>query len=241
MTMNDDLAPARPKSHDSDQSRWMRKRIIEKGDSRKPRWWRVNVGKRFTGTSKQRRFFDTEADAVDFIRATEDAARDRGKTAFNIPQALALEAIELSKQLRSHGATLTDAVKFYLRNAPINGKKTVKDLIPEYLKTKNDPRYRRAQETSLNVFAKDFGGTPVASVSSGAVEKWFEKKAWQPLNARNYMRDLSMFFRWAELRDHTAGNPFDKVKRPHVERKAPEIFTVEEARKLLEAAHQHPG
>lgn len=92
----------------------------------------------------------------------------------------------------------------------------------------------------MNVFAKDFGGVPVASISSSAIEKWFEKKAWQPLNARNYMRDLSMFFRWAELRDHAAGNPFDKVKRPHVERKAPEIFTVEEARKLLEAAHQHP-
>lgn len=136
--MKEDLALARPKKSrlkpvkvDAD------KRIIPKGDSRKPRWWRVNVGKKFTGTSKQRRFFDTEADAVDFIRATEDAARERGKSAFNIRQALALEAMELSKQLQPHGVSLTEAVKFFLRNAPIGGKKTVQDLIPEYLKTKH--------------------------------------------------------------------------------------------------------
>lgn len=54
------------------------------------------------------------------------------------------------------------------------------------------------------------------------------------------MRDLSMFFRWAEVKDYTAGNPFDKIKRPEVPRKTPEIFTVEEAEKILGAAFAHP-
>jgi integrase len=55
------------------------------------------------------------------------------------------------------------------------------------------------------------------------------------------MRDLSMFFRWAEFRDYAAGNPFDKIERPSVPRKVPEIFTVDEARRILEAAYLNPA
>ena len=216
-----------------------KKRIIPKGDTRKPRWWRVNIGKKITGTSKQRRFFSSESEANEFIRQTDTASQQRGKAAFEIPSALASEAMELSKQLQPHGANLTQAVKFFLRNAPIAGKKTVNELMPEYLRTKKNPAYRRAQEISLRVFAKDFGGKPVAGIFAPALEKWFESKRWNALNERNYMRDLSMFFRWAEFRDYAAGNPFDKIRRPRVERTIPEIFTVDEARKLLEAAYHH--
>jgi len=215
------------------------KKLIPKGDSRKPSWWRVNVGKRFTGTTKQRRFFDTEADAIEFINETEKAAKKRGKSAFEISNALAVEALELSKQLAAHGSSLTDAVHFFLRNAPLVGKKTVTELIPVYLRTKTEPTYRRAQKISLGVFAKDFGKKPIAGIFAPVLEKWFERKKWNPLNARNYMRDLSMFFRWAEMSDYVAGNPFDKILRPTVARKVPEIFTVEEARKLLEAAYSN--
>jgi integrase len=216
------------------------KKIIPKGDSRKPRWWRVNVGKRFTGTTKQRKFFDSEAEANDFIQQMDGAMRQRGKSAFAIPQALSVEAIELSKKLEKHGASLTEAVNFFLRHAPISGKKTVNELIPEYLRTKTEGDYRNAQRIALGVFAKDFGAKPIASIFAAALDKWFVGKQWNPLNKRNYMRDLSMFFRWAEKRDFCAGNPFDKIERPDVDRKTPEIFTVEEVVSLLHAAYSNP-
>jgi integrase len=239
--LNSNIKPARKsKSRLNAVKVDSKKNVIPKGDSRKPRWWRVNVGKRFTGTAKQRRFFDTEADANDFIRQTEDAARKRGKSAFDIPQALAVEAMELSKELEQHGASLTEAVRFYLRNGPLISKKTLSDLIPIYLLTKKEDSYRRAQQISMKVFERDFGKKPVASIMAPAIEAWFEEKAWNDLNKRNYMRDLSMFFRWAEQKDHCPGNPFDKITRPDVKLKEPEIFTVEETRRLLEAATLQP-
>jgi hypothetical protein len=70
---------------------------------------------------------------------------------------LAVEAMELAKQLATHDTTLTDAVKFYLKHV---GKKTarpIEELIPDYLRTKADAKYRRAQEISLRLFARDFG------------------------------------------------------------------------------------
>jgi len=87
-----------------------------KGVGSKPRWWLVTVGKRFTGTIKVRRFFKTEKQAKEFIADVIKAAKERGHLAFAIPQMLAVEAMELTKQLAPHNATLTDAVKFYLRH-----------------------------------------------------------------------------------------------------------------------------
>jgi integrase len=218
------------------------KRIIPKGDPRKPRYWRVELGKKFTGTKKQRKFFDTEKEALEFITATEGAKKERGHAAFDISQALALEARELMKQLEPHGVSLTDAVNYYLRNAPIAGRdKTVTELIPVYLKTKDNENYRRAQEISLKVFERDFGSKPIAAITAPAIEKWFAGKGWEPLNARNYMRDFSMFFGWAKLKKHSTSNPLDEIKRPKVNLKEPEIFTIDEARRLLEAARLNPS
>ena len=180
-------------------------RLIPKGDPRKPKYWRVSVGKKFTGTTKQRKYFDTEAEALDFIRETEGAKKTRGQAAFDIPPALAVEALALQKELAPHKASLTTAVRFYLRHGPLIGRKTVSELIPIYLLTKKKLNYRKAQEISMRVFERDFGKKTAASIMSPAIEKWFQEKGWQDISERNYRRDLNMFFRWAVRKDHTPG------------------------------------
>ena len=67
------VKPARkPKSRLKPVKVDSKKKIIPKWDSRKPRWWRVDIGKKITGTSKQRRFFSSEAEANEFIRSIDD-------------------------------------------------------------------------------------------------------------------------------------------------------------------------
>ena len=216
-------------------------RLIPKGDPRKPKYWLVNVGKKFTGTTKQRKYFDTEAQALEFIRQTENAKKARGHAAFDIPPTLAAEAMNLQKELEPHGASLTAAVRFYLRHGPLVGRKTVSELIPIYLLTKKKPDYRRAQEIAMKVFERDFGKKTVASIMPPAIEKWFGEKGWQPVSESNYRRDLNMFFRWAVRKDHASANPMDKLERHEVPTKTPEIFTVDETRRVLEAAHLNPS
>jgi hypothetical protein len=65
------------------------KRVIAKGSPTKPRYWRVNVGKKVTGTSKQRRFFETEGAANEFIGSLENNAPRKGTSAFVISDRLA--------------------------------------------------------------------------------------------------------------------------------------------------------
>ena len=70
------VKPARkPKSRLKPVKVDSKKKIIPKWDSRKPRWWRVDIGKKITGTSKQTRFFSSEAEANEFIRSIENEFR----------------------------------------------------------------------------------------------------------------------------------------------------------------------
>jgi integrase len=216
------------------------KRVIRKGSTTKPRWWRVNLGKKVTGTCKQRRFFPSQKDAKRFIDDVEIAARKNGQSAFNIPQPLAIEAIALTEQLVPCGASLTDAVKLFLRHNAATTGRTVDKLIPEYLQTKANPEYKRDQEISLGVFAREFGERPIATILSSEIDKWLTSKNWKPLNLRNRIRDYSMLFKWAKLHGHISENPFDKIRRPKVPRVTPAIFTVRETRLILEAALSHP-
>jgi len=216
------------------------KRVILSGSNVKPRYWRVNVGKKITGTRKQRKFFDTEREANEFIESLQGTVRRKGTSAFVIEDRLAQEALALAKQLEPYNARLTDAVNFFIKHAPKYNNIRVNAVIPAYLQTKTDETYRKAQTISLNVFAHDFGNKVISTIFPNALHRWFYEKGWEPLNQRNYMRDISMFFKWCVRHDYCITNPMDKVERPRVILKTPPIYSVEEAKKILETAKQNP-
>jgi hypothetical protein len=76
-------------------------------------------------------------------------------------------------------------------------------------------------------------------VSKRDVESWLTSKRWQPLNRRNYIRDVSMFFEWAVSKELCPANPLARIPRPVVRQRTPEIFSVEKAARLLETAAAH--
>ena len=84
---------------------------------------------------------------------------------------LAVEAMELTEQLAPHNATLTDAVKFYLRHLGKKTGGTMEELIPEYLRTKAHLKYRRAQQISLRVFARDFSKKPINTIFAPQIDR----------------------------------------------------------------------
>ena len=216
------------------------KRLI-RGDSReKPRWWMVNLGKRITGTRRSRQFFASEKAAREFIADSLNAARKRGHFAFEIPHKLAIEAVEGAEMLKPYGVTLTTAIEFFIRHNRAGVQTHLRDLIPVYLQTKENPRYRKAQQISLRLFERNFAAKPLGLIQTSDIESWLTAKNWRPLNRRNYIRDISMFFNWAKLRGHVEQNPCAKIPRPKVIQKTPTIYSVAEACLLLETASNHP-
>ena len=197
------------------------------------------------GGKRKRRHFQTAPEAETFAEQVKTMKANQGAAAFSLPDKLRVEARECDSRLKKVGASLSMATDFYLKYAvPAGGKQTLDNAMNVYLDEKlnngADPNYIKNQRTALRVFWRDFPERTVNSVFRQDVETWLAGKNWKPLNRRNYLRDISMFFEYAVARELCPSNPVSKIPRPIVRQQTPEIFTVEEAGHLLKTAKEHP-
>jgi hypothetical protein len=112
----------------------------------------------------------------------------------------------------------------------------------------------RDLERRLERFWSDHPGARVNQVSEAIAKEWLEKKhqtrrAGQKGSAKltawgrnNYLRDFQMFFEWCVAeKSWCASNPFARIKKDPVKRREdPEIYTAEEAKKLIDTAIANP-
>jgi integrase len=115
-------------------------------------------------------------------------------------------------------------------------------------------RRLRDLERRLERLSDDYPDVRVSQISEANAKEWLEKKhetrrAGQKGSAKltawgrnNYLRDLKMFFDWAvEDKGWCASNPFSRIKKDPVKRRdAPEIYSPEEAKKLIDIAIANP-
>jgi len=86
----------------------------------------VDLGK--INGKRQRKFFPTKSDAITYAEQAKTAKINSGAAAFTLSDKLRIEAIEANKRLEAVGATVTDAVDYYLKHAkPIAGNQIVND------------------------------------------------------------------------------------------------------------------
>ncbi len=195
--------------------------------------------------AKKRRFFHSAPEAQTFGEKIRTLKENQGAAAFSLPDTLRVEALECARRLAEVGGSLTKATDFFIQYAvPVGGKRTVAEAMAAYLDEKlangADEGYIKNQRTALRVFWRDFPDRAVNSIFRPDVETWLAGKDWKPLNRRNYLRDLSMFFEHAVSKDFVAANPVAKIPRPVVRQKTPEIFSIEAAETLLKLAADHP-
>jgi len=76
--------------------------------------YQVDVG--IVDGRRVRKQFRTKDEAAAFARTVRMAREREGTAAFSIPLALRLEAARCAEMLAPHGATLTEAVRYYLKN-----------------------------------------------------------------------------------------------------------------------------
>ena len=194
---------------------------------------------------RRRRFFHTAPEAETFADKIKTLKLNQGTAAFSLPDKIRVEASDCATRLEKVGATLTTATNFYLQYAvPAGGTKTVEKAMNDYLDEKlsngADADYIKNQRTALRVFWRDFPERTVNSIFRQDIETWLAGKEWKPLNRRNYIRDVSMFFEHAVAKELCPANPLAKIPRPVVRQQTPEIFSVEEAERLLKIAEAHP-
>jgi integrase len=157
------------------------------------------------------------------------------------------ENMEKLKQAAAQGqplpdlASLVPAAKFFRQRHKQVVKKTVPELVDEFLELKKargaSPRYLKDLHWRLKkMFAADCT-KEAANVSTTDVQDWLDAQKLAPQNYRNFRTTLNTLFEHARARFYTFDNPVEGVEKIKVPKGGNiAIFTPAEVIKLLAAA-----
>jgi site-specific recombinase XerD len=206
-------------------------------------YWVVSLGRKYTGGCRQRRYFGSREEAKAFVAQSEDARHRLGCEAFVLPMSLRAEAMACSQRLKPLKATLTQAVEFFIRNAPrAESTKSIEELKEEFLKSRKAmncrPRTIVQYESYLRVICADFGKVDVTRILRQDIEDWVEESEWSPRTRKNYLVTLTTILNFAVAKGYRADNPAATIGRPILDDRPVAILTVDQATGLLGVAKE---
>jgi integrase len=204
---------------------------------------------------KQRLNFTKKNEALDKAREIGDQFQRTGIDGLNANSAgiTNREFADWENQLNAHGKTLRDAVRFYLDH--LNQPKPVplacvKTLADRWVKSKSTDTNKPIRSRSLGEirvlaarFGNDFPEVPVNELDKDDVMQVVSKlktrqgKPISPQTRRNYVTKLKQFFKWCLSEGLIDTNPADTIT-VSVAAKVPEIYSVDECKRLLEVVQQ---
>lgn len=205
-------------------------------------FWRVRLGKKFTGGKPVKREFPNLDTARQWIDEQTGQQEETGASTYQLASRQLAEAADAFKRL--NGAPLTEAVTYYLSHAkPAGGVRTFKEIAEEFLRSRKAmgvrPRTYVQYESYLRVLGEEFDDEPISQITRSDLEDFFTESEWSPRTRLNYMVTLSTIFGFAQDRDYCPSNPAAKIERPLLEDRPVGILRVKEAVALLKAALEH--
>jgi integrase len=220
-------------------------------------FWRVRLGRRFTGGEVQTKHFTSLEDARKWIFGDAlkrkaapgpmvELKQSSGAAAFALTPAQISEAHACFRKLDGV-ASLTEAVSYFLKHAnPAGGKRTVEEVAKEFLKSRTAmgvrPRTLTQYESYLRTVGEQFGNRPIIEVRSGEIEEWLAESGWSKRTRNNYVSTLSTLFIFATDRDYCLENPAAKIPRAILDDNTPGILTIQEVVELLRVTQEEdPG
>ena len=211
-------------------------RVI-KDPSQRAHIWRLNIPASITGTRKERKFFASEADAKAYAADILAARKEAG------------DGILL--RLRAKGASVTQALEYYLAHAPRQGtpvslEKACAQFIASRQRDNCKERYLANLESQFRQIKEDLGkGTMIDAISTAALDDLVRGLTGkdgdtpaQPKSRINCIITLNALFNFAVSQGWRGENPAAKLRRPKLDEVEIPILSPEDARKLLAEARQ---
>lgn len=189
---------------------------------------------------KGRIFAKTKALVLEKAKVELDRIRDYGESIDVLPREKIIVYIALENDLKAAGATLRQAVEFYLHHNQADSPRELQAGIVEFLEAKKRagkrPRYLESLKSSLGMFARSRGQKLCSEVTRADVEGWLHESGFAPSTIRGYLIDLKTFFGFGMKRGWLRRSPCDGVEPILDDGKPPEIFTVEQIKRLFHVA-----
>jgi len=191
-----------------------------------------------------RETYPTKAEAEDRAAEIRTQVENEGRAAFTMPTAVRVEAVRAVEKLAPHKASITEAVDFYVdhvlkyRTAPTVAE-IVKRLVTEAEGNKRRDRTVRDLRLRLEQFAKTFGDRQLASITREELAAWLNDPTLGARSRINYAVKASQLYNFAIRNQWAEYNIAASIPRPTAEDAEPEIFTPEQAARLLEHAAEY--
>jgi len=224
-------------------------------------YWRVRLGKRFTGGPVILKDFTLLEDAREWIFGEEvqkqkvaipalvDLKRDLGKGAFSLSPAELGETVAAMKKLDAMGIGLTQAIELAKKVLPPSAgtmslREAIKQCGEEKEKLNRSVYTLYALKTRWKRFAEFLPAQKAKAVHTilrEDVERFVKSCKLRPVGERNMVRALSSLFSWCVEKKMMPVNPaldwnFAEAKKALSQDRAPRILTIKEAENILRVA-----
>ena len=216
-------------------------------------YWRVRLGKKFTGGPVVLKDFSKLEEAREWIFGGADKEKATPGAMIDLKEKAGMVAFELSatdlhesagalKELEKAGMTLTEAIQFAIRHAKppagvLSVAKAIEGALAEKSKSKRPAyladlgkRWRRFERWLPTDKLKAING-----ITKLDIRRFLNDCKLNPMGERNMLRNLSVLFSWAVNQHHMAENPClgMTVEESTTKRSVVRILSIEEARELL--------
>lgn len=203
-------------------------------------YWLVDLGK--INGKRTRQVFKTRTEADTCAEQARIKRKNEGIAAFSLSEGMRVEAARCLEDLKPHGATLTEAVKYYVKHVlAFRTAPSVAEVIIQLIEAVKSKGRRKDTiadlEYRLGRFGRNFGNRQLASITKEELEEWLKDPSLSPRSRINFSVKVSQLFNFAISKNWAATNPMEKVTRPDPEDdEEPGILTVKQASDLLEHA-----
>jgi integrase len=205
--------------------------------------WQVDLGE-IEGKRVQRSY-PTEAKAKKAVEAAENAHARHGALASSMTGKEMAEIVLARERLLVTGATISQAVDFYLSHARTMTKpKLLAELVEAFRDAKDEAgcsaRYYRQLGVSLGSLAKHMPGAMAHEITREDVDGWLRSGTWSGRTRNGYAGDVRAMFAWALKEGHAKLNPALEIDRMKTAEGEIGTLSVAQCKELLIAAVKKP-
>ena len=190
-----------------------------------------------------RRSYGSEAEALEAMASARAARRRHGDSVMDLEAGEVARYLALRGKLEAVGASIEEAVRFYLKHGagPRRERVRAEDLLALCLEAKWEenkrPRYLSQLKCSVMSFLREGHlGRWADEISREDVERWLRAHPeWKPKTRNVYLIDLRTVFAWGVTQGKVALNPCEGVAKVSLDDEEIASLSAKECERLLRA------
>ena len=192
---------------------------------------------------RKRLTFPTKVEAETYAEQARVDRANEGVAAFKLPMDIRLDAAKANQILAPHNVTILEAAKHYeehvlaYKTAP-PVRKIVQEYINETISRNRRPDTIRDLRHRLNTFADYFGDFRLSEITLDELKEWLGRDEWEPRTRINFKTKISQLYGFALRHGWVDSNLTERIISPTVDEKPVEIYSVDEAQRLLTKAQE---